>query len=540
MAWLDRYSVRSRLLAAFGLVLAFMALIIALSVWTGRQNLGDVDGLVSQEFAKSALVASIDGATKANARNTLELFVTPPEQRPAIRQRMAGLKTAIDGYFERLDKLLDEPEGRALYDTMRERRIAYVKAFTLAADTLQQGRDDEARTLLRQKVLPAIDSLAQPIDALNALQRKRASARSGRVMDDIRGQAVVAVALGLAALVAGLVSALTLMRSISGPLAIAVHAAEEMARGNLTVHIEARGRNELATMLQGLARMRVALSDVVTRVQEGAFQVATASQEIASANMDLSGRTEAQASSLEQTAAAMEEMTGVVQHNATTTQTADALARGASGTAQQVGHLVQQVVQTMEDLNTSSRRIGDIVGVIDSIAFQTNILALNAAVEAARAGEQGRGFAVVATEVRSLAQRSASAASEIKTIIQDNLDRVRQGSELVGRAGVSVGEVVAAIDKVKMTVAEVASSTREQTSGIEQIGQAMSELDRGTQQNAALVEETAAAAKSLDDQVQILTGTVRQFKVDSKVDRLHTDFALGADGASAPLQLARA
>jgi methyl-accepting chemotaxis protein len=516
MQLLDQLSIRTRLLAAFGLVLSLMGLIIAMSVWTGRQTLQDVNSIVQQEFVKSELVAAIDGATKSNARNTLELFVSSPEQRVVIRQRMGELRKTIDGYFERLDKLLYVPEGRALYETMRQRRAAFVQAFTLAADTLQQGRDEEARALLREKVLPAIDGLAEPINALMALQKKLAESRGQEVTRDIEQHNLVALVLGALALAVGALSAFALMQSIRKPLEVAMNAAEEMSRGNLTVSIEARGRNELATMLNGLARMRNSLSDVVTRVQDGAFQVATASQQIASANMDLSGRTEAQASSLEQTAASMEELTGAVQQNASTSGTADALAREASGAAQQVGQLVSQVVQTMEDLNTSSKRIGDIVGVIDSIAFQTNILALNAAVEAARAGEQGRGFAVVATEVRSLAQRSASAASEIKAIIQDNLSRVRSGSELVGRAGSSVTEVVSAIDKVQQTVTEVAASTREQTAGIEQIGQAMSELDRATQQNAALVEETAAAAKSLDDQVQMLKSTVSQFRVDSR------------------------
>lgn len=526
MTFLDNLSIRTRLLSAFGLVLSLMGLTIAMSIWTGRQALQDVDSIVRQEFVKFELVASIDSATKSNARNTLELFVSPAEERPAIRQRMGRLKTEIDGYFERLDKLLYLPEGRSLFETVRTRRVAFVQAFTQAADALQQGRDDEARTTLREKVLPAIDGLAQPIDALLALQQKVANNRGTDVMSNIQRQNQVALALGALALGLGLFSAFALMRSISRPLAIAMNAANEMARGNLTVNIETRGRNELASMLQGLARMKSSLSDVVTRVQEGAFQVATASQQIAAANMDLSGRTEAQASSLEETAAAMEELTGVVQQNANTSSAADSLAREASTSAQAVGNLVSQVVKTMDDLNTSSRRIGDIVGVIDSIAFQTNILALNAAVEAARAGEQGRGFAVVASEVRSLAQRSASAASEIKSIIQDNLSRVRAGSELVNRAGLSVEAVVTTIDKVKQTVSDVADSTREQTSGIEQIGQAMADLDRATQQNAALVEETAAAAKSLDDQVRVLKTTVSQFKVDGRdVVPLHSTAA---------------
>ena len=286
-------------------------------------------------------------------------------------------------------------------------------------------------------------------------------------------------------------SAVLLMRSISRPLAVAMNAAREMASGNLTVEIQPSGRNELAAMLQELARMKHSLAQVVSQVQESAHHVSSASEEIAAANMDLSSRTEAQASSLEETAASMEEMTGTVKQNAGTTQQANDLAREASGAAKTVGELVSQVVRTMEDIHASSRRISDIVGVIDSIAFQTNILALNAAVEAARAGELGKGFAVVATEVRSLARRSATAAQEIKAIIQDSVHKMDAGSALVGRAGDSVTQVVQAIDRVNQ-----------------------SELDRATQQNAALVEQTAAASKSLDDQVQGLRGAVNHFRVD--------------------------
>ena len=533
MSLLENFTIRTRLISAFGLVLALLTLVIGLSVWSGRASLEEVHGIVDQEFAKQQLVAAVDSATKGNARNTLELFVTAPAGRPAIRARMGQARQAIDGHLERLDKLIYLPQGRALFDDLKARRLAYVKAFTKAADTLEQGQEAQAQELLRNEVLPAIDALAAPIQQLLNLQQTLATQRGVQTEQLISRQNQLSMVIGMVALAVGLMSAVLLIRSIGGPLALAMSAAREMARGNLTVDIQAQGRNELASMLRELAQMKSSLAQVVSRVQDSARQVSAASQEIAAANLDLSARTESQASSLEQTAASMEEMTGTVQQNASTTQQADRLARHASGVAQTVGELVSKVVATMEDIHASSRRIGDIVGVIDSIAFQTNILALNAAVEAARAGEMGKGFAVVATEVRSLARRSATAAQEIKAIIQDSVHKMDAGSALVGRAGDSVAEVVQAINKVNHTVAELASSTHEQTAGIEQINEVVSELDRATQHNAALVEQTAAASKSLDDQVQGLRAAVHHFRVDAHRATLE----VSAPGRAVPLQL---
>jgi methyl-accepting chemotaxis protein len=513
MSFLDNLSIRARLLGTFGLLLALLCLLVAVSAWSGRDVRREVDGILDTDFQKLQLVAAIDSATKFNARNTLELFVVEPQERPAIRARMGKLKTEIDGYFKQLEPLLYQPRGKALFEDMRTRRAAFVKAFTAAAEALGQGDEVLAQRLLKVEVLPAIDALAAPIDQLLALQQELARKRGTEVVQAIDLNTGVGVGVGLFALLVGLVAALGLVRAIQQPLQRALMAAHEMGEGNLTVAITPNGRNELADLLRGLAAMRDSLAQIVLRVQEGAHHVANASQEIASANMDLSSRTESQASSLEETASAMEELTGAVQQNAHSTRDAGHQAQEASRSAREVGQLVEQVVTMMGDLNTSSRRIGDILSVIDSIAFQTNILALNAAVEAARAGDMGKGFAVVASEVRSLAQRSAAAAQEIKSIIQENLQKMNAGSALVGQAGDAVQTVVGAIAQVHQTVAEVAASSNEQSGGITQIGSAVAELDRATQQNAALVEETAAAAKSLDDQVQVLKSTVDHFRV---------------------------
>ncbi|MGV8891815.1 MAG: methyl-accepting chemotaxis protein [Burkholderiaceae bacterium] len=303
-------------------------------------------------------------------------------------------------------------------------------------------------------------------------------------------------------------------RSITRPLQESVKIAQKVASGDLTSHIEVKTTDETGQLLQALKHMNDSLVSIVGGVRGGTDTIVAASSQISAGNMNLSSRTEEQASALEETAASMEELTSTVLQNADHARQANVLALTASEIAQKGGTVVAQVVDTMASINDSSRKIVDIIGVIDGIAFQTNILALNAAVEAARAGEQGRGFAVVATEVRNLAQRSASAAKEIKALIGDSVDKVDQGATLVDQAGATMKEIVASVKRVTDIMGEISSASQEQTSGIEQINQAISQMDQVTQQNAALVEEAAAAAASLQDQAGTLSQVVRVFKLE--------------------------
>nr|WP_315254044.1 methyl-accepting chemotaxis protein [uncultured Duganella sp.] len=323
------------------------------------------------------------------------------------------------------------------------------------------------------------------------------------------------VALGLLIALAVVFGAHLMLRStVLHPLQGAVDQLDRVASGDLTAHIEASGDNEIQHLLKAIQRMQSDLLSTVSRVRNGADIINTGSQELAAGNLELSSRTETQASSLEETAASIEELTSTVKQNSDNAQHARTLVEGASATAAQGGEVMTQVVATMNDINDASRKIVDITGVIDGIAFQTNILALNAAVEAARAGEQGRGFAVVATEVRNLAQRSAAAAKEIKVLIDDSVQKIQLGTNLVEQAGTTMTTLVGNVHQVTQIVGEIAVASREQSDGIDQVNQAVAQMDEVTQQNAALVEEAAAATQSLQDQAAALQQTVSIFKVN--------------------------
>lgn len=317
----------------------------------------------------------------------------------------------------------------------------------------------------------------------------------------------------VAILTVTLLFAIFIVRSITQPMQQAINIANAIATGDLTKQIEVTSTNETGRLLQALKTMNGNLIDLIAKVRTGTDQIATASGEIASGNSDLSQRTEEQASNLEETASSMEELTSTVKQNADNARQANQLAAGATEVAIKGGTVVGQVVQTMNSINESSKKIVEIISVIDGIAFQTNILALNAAVEAARAGEQGRGFAVVATEVRTLAQRSASAAKEIKDLISDSVAKVENGTRLVDEAGTTMNEIVSAVKRVTDIMSEISAASQEQSSGIEQVNQAVTQMDRVTQQNAALVEEAAAAAESMQEQAQALTHAINTFKL---------------------------
>ncbi|MEX3961999.1 methyl-accepting chemotaxis protein [Paraburkholderia sp. EG286B] len=395
---------------------------------------------------------------------------------------------------------------------------ALAQSLQRAATALESGDTATYAALAAGDVASANTQFSASVAALRA----NADAATRATLDQSAREhnwvmAMVAVGL-LGALALVVATHLALRRLVTAPLKEAVEVLNQIAANDLSVHIEGGGRNEIGQLLGAMRRMQGGLSHTVRSVRSSCDAINTGAREIAAGNLDLSSRTEQQSASLEQTASSMEQLTSSVRQNAQHANAASALATGAADVAQRGGRVVEQVIDTMEEISRSSGKIADITGIIDGIAFQTNILALNASVEAARAGEQGRGFAVVAGEVRMLAQRSAAAAREIKSLIDASVHDVRNGRSLVGEAGATMAEIVASVDKVSGLMKEIASATVEQSAGIEQVETAVSQMDQVTQQNAALVEQAAAAAESLEQQASQMADAVATFRVSETAD----------------------
>jgi methyl-accepting chemotaxis protein len=379
---------------------------------------------------------------------------------------------------------------------------------------IEEGKRDEAHRLLLGETLPLLDKLQESVKSLSDLQTKIVQASGASVESTIASATATLLALGIAAVGFSLPFSVWLTRSITRPLHDAVHIAETVAAGDLTSQIEVSSNDETGRLLRALVKMNANLKDMVSEVKAGTETIATASVQISAGNLDLSTRTEEQASSLQQTASSMEQLTSAVRQNADHAKQANALARNAAQVAAAGNQAIDNVVSTMNAIKTAAARIADITGLIDGIAFQTNILALNASVEAARAGEHGRGFAVVASEVRTLSQRAAAAANEIKHLVEDSTEHTRVGATQVQQAGNTMMEIVTSVHRVTEIMSEIAQASAEQSTGIEQINIAIGQMDDVTQQNAALVEQASAAAGALESQASNLKQLVRRFKLD--------------------------
>ena len=440
-------------------------------------------------------------------------------ERTAAETRIASAKSSLAQIEVRYQPLITSPEERALYEDYRRLAATYsdTQARLLQSSRGGEAQLDASRTLFRGESRQAFNAMVEQFGKLVEFNDHGSVAAATAAASAYRFSR--SVMLGLLLLGTAMAAALTvyILRDVLGTLggepADARRLAQEVAQGRLDNEISVKA-GDSTSLMAALRGMQTSLAQVVSLVRDGSESVAAASSEIAQGNNDLSQRTEEQASALQQTASSMEELGSTVQQNADNARQANQLAQNASSVAAEGGQVVAQVVDTMKGINEASRRIADIIGVIDGIAFQTNILALNAAVEAARAGEQGRGFAVVAGEVRNLASRAADAAKEIKTLISASVERVEAGTALVDRAGATMTEVVGAIRRVTDIMGEISAASSEQNTGVSQIGEAVSQMDQTTQQNAALVEQMAAAATSLSQQAQQLVEAVAVFRLD--------------------------
>jgi methyl-accepting chemotaxis protein len=528
---LANLKIAQRLALGFGALCLLLVTIQTFSInILGKVNDGTAD-LASRRLpnivATSTVLAEVNDIAIA-LRNMMLTNDEADHQKQL--DEIASSRTLAQENLDTLRRKAASPEGKALVARMTSTNERYLKGQEEMLARIKAGDEAETRRYMKEVMRPILRELKGAVSELLALQAKVAEATAAEAQAAFESTRTLMISLAAASLaLAGLIG-WWITRSITRPMARALEVANTVAAGDLTSRIDVSSRDETGQLLQALKTMNESLVHTVVAVRTGTDTIGTASSEVAAGNLDLSSRTEQQASALEETASSMEELTSTVKQNADNARQANALAEAASTVAERGGRVIGDVVGTMDRINSSAGKIADIIGVIDGIAFQTNILALNAAVEAARAGEQGRGFAVVATEVRNLAQRSAAAAKEIKGLIGDSTEAVQAGSKLVGDAGATMQEIVDSVRRVTDIMSEITAASAEQTAGIEQINEAIAQMDQVTQQNAALVEEAAAASASMQEQAANLTRVVSVFRVDG---------AANAATAAAPAAQAR-
>ncbi|MES2161034.1 MAG: methyl-accepting chemotaxis protein [Pseudomonadota bacterium] len=521
MNLLSQLRIGTRLALGFAIVLLLAVCATSVALYNARVNAEATRHMMEQPLAKErlasdwyVLIYSAVARTALIARSSDDSLSTTFADVIADSSKKGGELIA------KLKELMASDEEKAVFEASGALRNTYQKAKTDIMNAKKAGDAEQAEKLYKEVFMPSATAYQGKVQALLTLQRKAIddTAHAIDAANDRSNMLLMVLAVLMVSI--GSLAAWVISRSITVPLKSALQIASTVANGDLTTRFDAEtSKCEIGDLMTALKGMNDALRNVVSQVQSGTTTIATASNQIAAGNMDLSQRTEEQASSLEETASSMEELTSTVRQNAENAKQANQLAQAASDVAERGGAIVGQVVDTMGSIDASSRKIVDIISVIDGIAFQTNILALNAAVEAARAGEQGRGFAVVASEVRNLAQRSAAAAKEIKELIGNSVQQVDLGAKLVQQAGTTMGDVVSSVRRVTDIMGEITSASSEQSIGIDQVNTAITQMDQVTQQNAALVEEAAAAAASMQEQAARLADVAASFKLGDEAAR---------------------
>ena len=519
-----------RLGGGFAAVLILLTSLTVVGIVQMQNASRETDELVNVKVRNERLIGEWAKVIEVNAARTAAAWkVSDPAHQKQFETEMAASSARATEIQDAIGKSQLNAQEQAQYQDVLATRKAYTEVRKNVFKAKNAGDMALGRQLYEGEMATRRDSYLASLSKLAQLEAQLLDVTAGQIRSRYENGRLLLISLGVAAILLGIACAYWITRSITRPITRAVEVAQAVSAGDLTSNIVVDSTDETGQLMHALKDMNDKLVSIVSQVRASTDSIATASGEIAAGNLDLSSRTEQQASSLEETASSMEELTSTVKHNADNARSANQLAIDASQIASRGGAVVSEVVSTMGSINDSSRKIVDIISVIDAIAFQTNILALNAAVEAARAGEQGRGFAVVATEVRNLAQRSSQAAKEIKGLIDDSVQKVEAGSQLVDKAGRTMDEIVQSISHVTQIMNQITDASEEQRAGIEQVNQAIGQMDQVTQQTAALVEEAAAAAESMQDQAARLSGVVGLFKLDAR------QVARAAAAPSAPL-----
>lgn len=516
MSFFKNMSIGNRLFLGFGVLIILTLSLSSLSYYFMKNIEIELDEITEDRMTKVDMSRDIRDILNTNIRTLRDIILLPADktqEKQDLKAIIVKTTNTASEIYKNLDGMLNTKEGRDLFNQLSEIRKEYSVQIGKAVNYAMEDQDELATALVLGEIAKVQTVYFTKLTEFTELQESYVVTAKQITKDFITKSLLWMLLLSAISTLLGCLIAWRLTRSVTTPLATALTCAKRISAGDLSGSIAAESQDEIGQLLEAMKEMQSSLTRMVISVRNNAESVATASMQIAQGNADLSSRTEEQASALEETSSTMTQLGMTVKNNADNARQANVLAKNASSVAQQGGNVVDDVVETMKSINESSRSIADIINVIDSIAFQTNILALNAAVEAARAGEQGRGFAVVAGEVRNLAQRSADAAKEIKTLITASVEHVGQGSSLVNKAGETMQQVVTSIRQLTDTVSEISSASAEQSTGVEQVGIAVSQMDQTTQQNAALVEESAAAAQSLKEQADQLVREVSVFKV---------------------------